>query len=391
MYCKLINITSPLVFKKYSNKYNIFRDLYEAFSFGLELIDLSSDRANEIHQSLLREGDISFISQGDNSTRLFTIGSFSKLKEIAGTVRSKINEEIGHSIDTALRSYEKYNSGSISIADTDYPMDRIYILGILNVTPDSFSDGGRYSGLDEAAEHAVYMLENGADIIDIGGESTRPGAANVTTDEELERVIPVIQKIKSIKPDAVLSIDTTKALVADEAIKNGVVVVNDISGMTFDTNMADVVSKYSAAVILMHIKGTPETMQLNPEYIDVVDEVYEFLYERIKFARKKNISNIIIDPGFGFGKKLNNNFELLNRLNEFKSLGCPILAGISRKSMLGNSLHLDVDDRDVATVVSESIAVNNGARFIRTHNVNNAEKLKQLYGFTNNPEILANV
>ncbi len=391
MYCKLINITSPIVFKKYSNQYNVFRDLYEAFSFGMELTELSHYRADEIHQLLLKHGDISYLSQNGDTTNLFTIGSFSKLKEIAGMIRSKINEETGFSIDAALRNYEKYDAGSITIADTSYPLDRVYILGILNMTPDSFSDGGKYSDLESAAEQAVFLLDNGADIIDIGGESTRPGAPKVTPEEELERVIPVIGKIKSVRPDAVMSIDTTKAIVAEEALKNGVVLVNDISSMTFDPSMADIAAKYNAAVILMHIKGTPETMQLNPDYIDVVDEVYQFLYERIKFARKKNINSIIVDPGFGFGKNLNNNFELLNRMNEFKSLGCPILAGISRKSMLGNSLHLDIDNRDVATVISESIAVNNGARFIRTHNVENAEKLKQLYSFTNNPEILANV
>lgn len=392
MYCKLININSPAVFKKYSKSYNIFRDLYEVFSFGLEIFGLLYSQAEEIHKLLLGNGDICFKqSLRENSAKIFTIGPFDNLRKIAGLIRSKINEEIGHSIDQALKNYELYDTNTVKIGDSFYPLDRIYILGILNVTPDSFSDGGKYSEVNEAVNHAINMFNNGADIIDIGGESTRPGSKPVIVDEELSRVIPVIERIKDKIPEIVISIDTTKAEVAAKAIQSGATIVNDISGLTFDVNMADVIAEYDSAAILMHMKGKPENMQDNPIYEDVLDEVYEFLNNRIKFAKKKNIDNIIIDPGFGFGKRLNDNYEILNRMNEFKSLGCPILAGISRKSMLGKALNLEVNNREPASLVAETISAYNGARFIRTHNVENAYHLKQIFSFINNPEILADV
>lgn len=392
MYCKLIKITSPAVFKKYSQVYNVFRDLYEVYSFGLELKDLSGSSAEEIHKMLLSYGEICYIKENIVSkTDLFTIGSFSKLKEFAGIIRSKINEDIGFAIDQALHNYESYDESSIRIDGTLYPLNRIYVMGILNVTPDSFSDGGRYFSQDKAVKHAHSMLDNGADIIDVGGESTRPGSKPVTCDEELSRVLPVIKEIKTDRNDAVISIDTTKARVAEKALDAGASIVNDISGLTFDDNMADVIADKSAAAIIMHIKGEPENMQINPYYEDVQDEVFGFLDERIKFARKKKIHDIIIDPGFGFGKRLNDNYDLLNSIGDFKTLGCPILAGISRKSMLGKALDLDVADREAASIIAETMAVANGARFIRTHNVVNATKLKKLYSFVTNPEIIADV
>jgi dihydropteroate synthase len=189
----------------------------------------------------------------------------------------------------------------------------------------------------------------------------------------------------------IISIDTTKSKVADAALVAGAKMVNDISGATFDENMFQTVSKYNAAIVLMHIQGKPQTMQIKPKYEDVLKDICRFLDDRIKSASRYDIKNVIIDPGFGFGKQLNHNYEILERLDELKGLGKPIMAGLSNKSMLGNSLNLDVSEREHASIISETIAVQNGARFIRTHNVKNAVQLKKLYNFVNNPGTLENV
>jgi dihydropteroate synthase len=251
-------------------------------------------------------------------------------------------------------------------------------MGILNVTPDSFSDAGKYFNKNAAIEYAIEMFDNGADIVDVGGESTRPGSNPVSEEEELKRVIPVIKGILKKSPEALLSVDTTKSNVAREACKTGVKIINDISGLTFDPEIAEVANEFSASLVVMHIKGIPKTMQVKPIYDDLVFEIYEFLYKQTESAKSKGVKNIIIDPGIGFGKRIEDNFEILRRLSDFKSLGYPILIGLSRKSFLGKTLDLDVDDRDTATVVAETIAIRNGAKIIRTHNVSNAVRTKKL-------------
>jgi len=240
---------------------------------------------------------------------------------------------------------------------------------ILNVTPDSFSDGGLYENTNDTVEHGLQMIELGADIIDVGGESTRPGAEPVPVEVELKRVIPVIKKILSKQPDSIISVDTTKSKVAREALLIGAKIINDISGLTFDPLIKKFVVEFNAAVILMHIKGIPKTMQKKPFYEDVIQEIHDFLYKRIEEAINAGIKEIFIDPGIGFGKRLQDNFDILKRLGDFKSLGFPILVGVSRKSFLGKTLDLDVEKRDAASVVVESLAIKNGARIIRTHNV----------------------
>lgn len=260
----------------------------------------------------------------------------------------------------------------------EFKLDKPRIMGILNVTPNSFSDGGKYFDLDLAVEHALKMIKDGADIIDIGGESTRPGSEPVSVEEEIERTIPVIKKIKSIKQDILISIDTTKSKVAEEALLNGASLINDISGLTNDSGMFDVAVKYDCAVIIMHIKGTPKTMQQNPFYKNVIKEVYQFLSDQSKKAFEYGIKKIIIDPGIGFGKRIDDNFELIKRLNEFQSIGYPIMIGLSRKSFIGTTLELEVDQRDIPTVILEAIAVFNSARIIRTHNVKYCSQMIKL-------------
>lgn len=261
------------------------------------------------------------------------------------------------------------------------------IMGILNVTPDSFSDGGKYLNINNALNHAKKLLNNGADILDIGGESTRPGALPVSVDEELNRVIPVIEKIFLECPGSKISIDTTKSEVADEAVKYGACLINDISGATFDPKILSIASKYNVPVVIMHIKGTPGNMQDSPFYYDVIKEISGFFDEQVKVAQKNNVNKIILDPGIGFGKRIQDNYTILNNVSLFKKFGYPILIGVSKKSFLGNTLNLEIDNRTNSTIIAETIAVTNGANIIRTHNVKNAIELKKIMSFLKNNTI----
>lgn len=256
-------------------------------------------------------------------------------------------------------------------------------MGVLNITPDSFSDGGLYFNVDDAIQYGIKMIDEGADIIDIGGESTRPGSEFISEEEELNRIIPVIKKILEERNNAIISVDTTKSKVAEESLRCGAKIINDISGLTFDEKIINVVKENNAAVIIMHIKGKPKTMQQNPYYDDVVKEVFDFLKIQSGKALKAGIEKIIIDPGIGFGKRLEDNFELIKNLNEFNKLDFPILVGVSRKSFLGKTLNLEVSQRETATAAVETIAVINGARLIRTHNVKNGVQVCKLFNYLN--------
>lgn len=244
-----------------------------------------------------------------------------------------------------------------------------YLMGILNVTPDSFSDGGEFLEPEKAVEKALQMVSEGAAFIDIGGESTRPGAQPVSSDEEVDRVIPVIKAIAA-KSDIPVSIDTTKSKVAERALDAGAMIVNDISGMTWDPDMVKVIAKYDAAIVLMHMKGMPRTMQDNPYYEDLISEVHEFLAQQKQTALEGGIDplRIIVDPGIGFGKKPGDNFELIGRLAEFSTLG-PVLLGPSRKSFIGKLLDVPVTERLIGTAASSAIAAYNGVDILRVHDV----------------------
>lgn len=267
---------------------------------------------------------------------------------------------------------------SYSLNGLEINFDQPKIMGILNVTPDSFSDGGKYYSANDAVEHALNMIDDGADFIDVGGESTRPGSEAVSLDVELNRTIPVIKQIKSLRKDILISIDTTKSEVAKQALDNGASVINDISGLTNDEKMIEVAKEYSAAVIIMHIKGNPKTMQQNPYYDDVVKEVYSFLSSQSKRAFQNGIDKIIIDPGIGFGKRIDDNFILISKLNEFKTIGYPVMIGLSKKSFIGKTLDLEIDEREVATVILETVSVLKSARIIRTHNVKYCNQMVKL-------------
>ena len=255
---------------------------------------------------------------------------------------------------------------------------KTYIMGILNVTPDSFSDGGKFFSVDDAVNHAVKMEIDGADIIDIGGESTRPGSNQVSAEVELNRVLPIIEKLVD-KINIPISIDTYKADVAMRALNLGASMVNDITALRGDKKLVNIVSKYDVPICLMHMKGNPRDMQKNPVYGDVVKEIYNFLKERIEYANFHDIKkeNIIVDPGIGFGKRtgrgIEDNCEILRRLSELKELGYPLMAGASRKTFIGNIYGGDspfpTSARLEGSLAAACMAIVNGADIVRVHDV----------------------
>ncbi|HRX16237.1 MAG TPA: dihydropteroate synthase [Spirochaetota bacterium] len=245
----------------------------------------------------------------------------------------------------------------------------IKIMGIVNVTPDSFYDGGRYNDLSKAVDHAMCLVRDGADILDIGGESTRPGAAPVSESEEMERVIPLIERLSAIC-DVTLSVDTNKSSVAEAALNAGASLVNDISAMTFDKGMARVISEKNAGVVLMHTSGRPDVMMHKTEYNNLVADIKSFLLERANYAQKCGIekNKIIIDPGIGFGKTIEGNYNILSSLDEFISTDFPVLIGLSRKSLIAK-LYKEDEDRLPATIALNTMALSKGAAIIRVHDV----------------------
>lgn len=248
--------------------------------------------------------------------------------------------------------------------------DRPLIMGIVNVTPDSFYDGGRYNLPDRAVARAVELVEQGADILDVGAESTRPGANPVSLEDEMARLIPVITDLVR-RVTVPISVDTTKASVAQSALDAGAAIVNDVSALRWDPAMASVVARSGAAVVLMHMQGTPQTMQQGPQYGDVTNEVVSFLDGRIQAAGAAGISrtNIILDPGIGFGKLLKHNLELLNRLSDLTKLGRPVLVGPSRKAFIGQLIDRPVEHREWGTAAVVALAVDRGASILRVHDV----------------------
>jgi dihydropteroate synthase len=245
---------------------------------------------------------------------------------------------------------------------------RPLVMGVLNVTPDSFSDGGRFFRPDLAAERAREMEEAGADVIDVGGESTRPGSEPVSAKEEKRRVIPVVEELAA-ESSVPVSIDTQKAEVAREALRKGAQMINDVSGLRSDPDMAALAAESGVPVCLMHMQGAPGTMQKNPIYDDVVGDILAWLARRIESAEEAGIerSRIFADPGFGFGKTVQHNLEIMRRLHEFQQLGCPVMIGTSRKSTLGAVLNAEADERLYGTLATVASAVMSGCHMVRVH------------------------
>ncbi|WP_075593714.1 dihydropteroate synthase [Pseudoalteromonas sp. PAB 2.2] len=249
-------------------------------------------------------------------------------------------------------------------------LDTPVVMGILNVTPDSFSDGGNYCQLDSAVKQAHTLLEQGAKIIDIGGESTRPGAPDVSLEDELDRVIPLVKALRKTS-DCIISIDTSKSEVMRQAILAGADIINDVRALQ-EPGAIEVLAAYpDVAICLMHMQGQPRTMQSNPQYEDLFADINDFFSERIEACEQAGIQQqrIILDPGFGFGKTLAHNYEILNRFDEFNQFNLPVLAGLSRKSMIGNLLNKSTNERLAGSLAGALIAAQNGAKIIRVHDV----------------------
>jgi dihydropteroate synthase len=356
--------------------------LKEKYNFPVEEISgLFGVEVRNLPTEFMREFNINNTSKADNifivGNELIITGSF---KEILNSLRQKyFNELLNSEIESAINHYNLNESIKYNIGSRLFDFNFAYVMGILNVTPDSFSDGGQFLDREKAVSYALHMNEADADIIDIGGESTRPGSEPVSETEVLERVIPVIKGILNAKSDTIISIDTTKAKVVREALGHGALIVNDISGGTFEPEIFNVVAENNAVMILMHIKGRPKSMQESPEYTDVISEVYDYLYQQSTLAKTQGITKIIVDPGIGFGKNIEHNLTILDRLDDFKSLGLPVMIGLSRKSFIGKILNLPGEERDDATNSLNSIALCKGARIIRTHNVEKAVQTCRLF------------
>lgn len=257
-------------------------------------------------------------------------------------------------------------------------IDRPLVMGIINATPDSFYGGSRYSGSDAILQQVEKMLHDGADIIDIGGQSTRPGSESVSVEEELARVMDGIETIHKKFPDAVISIDTYYSLVAKQAVAAGASIVNDISAGTIDKDLLPVVASLRVPYVLMHMKGLPNTMHKSPSYENVTTEVLDFLARQTKHLRMLGIKDVIIDPGFGFGKTIQHNFELLKHLELFQMLECPLLLGVSRKSTIYKTLGVSADEALNGTTVLHTIGLMKGASILRVHDVKEAREAATL-------------
>ena len=354
----------------------------KAIFYSIKVENVKSQSANIIKQEMLSLGGEAAVSRdvlnfSRKKSDVLLLGTEKQFRELI----VKLSRQpfglplLSQEIKKVFSNYQKRDFKLSSKGHTLQLGKRTLIMGVLNVTPDSFYDGGRYSNLRKAVERALEMVEEGADIIDIGGESSRPGANPVEEKEELERVIPVIKKLLS-RIRVPISIDTYKSGVAKKAIDAGASIVNDISALRMDEKMAKVIESSGVPVCLMHMQGTPRNMQRNPRYKDVVSEIFAFLRERIDFCEQAgiDIEKTIVDPGIGFGKTVLHNLEILKNLDQFKSLGRPIMIGVSRKSLIGKVLQLKPEERLEGSLASAIWSMTKGASILRVHDVRETKR-----------------
>lgn len=269
---------------------------------------------------------------------------------------------------------------NFSVRDTILELGTPKVMGILNATPDSFSDGGKYISEQQAIDRIGQMLDEGASIIDIGGESTRPGSDRVSEREELDRVLPVLETALKNYPEGIYSIDTTKYKVAEESLKAGAKIINDVSGLEKEPGLAGLCAGYGAGYILMHSQGEPKTMQQNPVYESVIDQISDFFQKKLIELEKSGVESIIIDPGIGFGKTVNHNLQIVKELQKFTTFQRPVMLGASRKSMIGNILgNRPVDERVAGTIAVHYHGLINGAKILRVHDVKEASDSIEIY------------
>lgn len=275
--------------------------------------------------------------------------------------------------------FQPVSCQSIKIGSKLMTFERPKVMAILNLTPDSFFDGGKHSSLESAMLHAEKLIAEGADMIDIGAYSSRPGAQEISAQEEMDRAIPFIEAIHQSYPDVILSIDTFRADVAESCVQAGVHIINDISGGTLDENMFDTVARLQVPYILMHMRGTPATMQQMTDYEDIVNDVAESLGHHVSRLRELGVRDIILDPGYGFAKTIDQNYDLLMRVNELHYFGLPILGGISRKSMLYKKIGLKPDEVLPGTIALNTLLLERGVQILRVHDVKEAKQLIDIF------------
>jgi dihydropteroate synthase len=342
----------------------------------IKIYGLQCRQANILKQEMLALGGDAAVARGTvacsiESTDVILIGTDKQLLKLCNKLAPQpfglpaLAAELIRILSHAVHPPQSWKT-----ALRDLPLTRPLIMGILNVTPDSFSDGNLFFEPQQAIDRALELADAGADIIDIGGESTRPGAPSVTAADEIKRVVPVFSGLAGKIPCA-LSIDTWKSSVAHEALAAGAEIINDISGCTFDVQMASVAARSGAGIVLMHTRGTPQEMQTNTEYDDLIGEIIQSLRHSVALAADAGIGRqcMAIDPGIGFGKGAGHNLEILRRLREFTGLGLPVLAGTSRKSFIGRTLNRETDQRLYGTAATVALAVANGASILRVHDV----------------------
>lgn len=333
---------------------------------NIKIFNLSSAQANILKQTAISVGadcatNRNVITGKAEISDAILGGSYSQLKKIAEKLR--------------FQPFSLFNLGKLILNELDMKSNKTQLVGILNITPDSFSDGGMFINPLSAIEHARKLVNDGASIIDIGAESTKPYSEAVDDEEQIRRLEPVLEGLKDLNTP--LSLDTRSSKVAEFGLKNGITIINDVSGFDYDKKIADIIAEYGASVIIQHSQGTPDVMQINPKYNDVIEDIYTGLAKKIEYAESKGIKNIIIDPGIGFGKTKKDNLVILNRIEEFYSLGKPVMVGVSRKSFLGVN-----DDnnglKDTLTLAISAPLIEKHVDFLRVHNVKLHKQLLDL-------------
>lgn len=359
----------------------------KAIGRTIKVENLTSPAANILKQEMLSLGGDAAVARdvitgGAKTSDVLLIGTLKQLKDLARKITrqpfglSKVSEQLTDMLHRAE------TPPPFELPCREYTLKlgaRTHIMGILNVTPDSFSDGGQFNTVDRALDRARNMVDEGADIIDVGGESTRPGSDPTPLDEELARTLPVVERLVS-ELNVPISVDTYRSPVAAKLLEAGAHLVNDISSLRFDPEMGSVLSHYNVPVILMHMKGRPKDMQHKPIYEDLISEISTFLQERAEKALLAGVrrDHIIVDPGIGFGKTVEHNLEILKRQREIASLGFPVLIGVSRKSFIGNILDLPVDDRLEGSLAAVAVSILHGAHILRVHDVKPSVRVARL-------------
>ncbi|MDD3049556.1 MAG: dihydropteroate synthase [Candidatus Cloacimonetes bacterium] len=361
----------------------------KAINSIIKLEDVNTGAANILKQEMLALGGDAALASGivegkKEKTDVLLLGNADKIYKLI----TKLNnysifglQQIQFELKRLSEQLDTSIPKKLTMTNSELTLDSTKIIGILNITPDSFSDGGNFETIENAVAHALKMKNDGAELIDIGGESTRPGAENVSSDEEIKRICPIINEIKS-SIGIPVSVDTYKASTARKAVEAGADIINDISALRFDKKMIELLVEHeNIPIILMHMLGNPKNMQINPTYIDVIKEILQFFSERIETCLKKGIkeNRIIIDPGIGFGKRHEDNLKILNNLEAFRSLGFPVVLGASRKSFIGKIYPSSVSDRLAGTLATSALAFEKKIDFIRVHDVKeNCRLLKTL-------------